>query len=135
MVPRQASSLTRIRAWEELEKDPTAGLGSQLWRGLWEWPRCGAQKGTWDVREEAGGGCGGWVVRPEHYRAWNNSRRSLKLALYPEGIWAWAGWSVPPTAMTCPFPHLSQGLGSAQTQTKQWILCVARSPLILLSRY
>lgn len=98
-------------------------------------PRCGAQKGTWDVREEAGGGCGGWAVRPEHYRAWNNSRRSLKLAL----SWRASGLSglvgLFPTAMTWPISHLSQGLGSAQTQTKQWILCVARSPLILLSRY
>lgn len=60
---RQASSLTRIRAWEELEKDPTAGLGASYGVGCGGLAS-GAQKGTWDVREEAGGGCGGWAVRP-----------------------------------------------------------------------
>ena len=81
------------------------------------------------------GAASGWAVRPEHDSAWSSSSSSLKLAL----SWRGSGLSglvgLFPTVMTWPISHLNHGLGSAQTQTKQWILCVARSPLILLSRY
>ena len=84
---RQASSLTRTRAWEELEKDPTAGLGASC--------DSGAQKGTWDIREEAGGGCrwlgseaGAWLCLEQRRQV---TRWSWPL---PGGDLGFLGWLV-----------------------------------------
>ena len=129
LQPHQNQGMGRVG------EGPHCWSGSQLWHGLWEGHIVGHRRGLGASERRPEGAAGGWAVRPEHDSAWNSSSSSLKLAL----SWRGSGLSglvgVFPTAMTWPISHLNQGLGSAQTQTKQWILCVARSPLILLSRY
>lgn len=95
MVPRQASSLTRIRAWEELEKDPTAGLGASYGVG------CGRAT-LWGTEGDLGRQGGGWRglrwlgCKARAPPCLEQQQQITEAGPILEGIWAfWAGWSVP----------------------------------------
>lgn len=132
------------RAWcllsTSLEPHQNQGMG-RVGEGPHRWS--GSQLWQWGPEGDLGRQGGGWRGLPVAGQ-WGRSMtlpgaaaagHSLKLAL------AWRGSGLSglvglfPTAVTWPISHLSQGLGSVQTQTKQWMLCVARSPLILRSGY